>query len=248
MRTGIMVATGGLPCYIEPRDRHEGFDVSGAQQASPFFYIISARNLFSELLAHAIQRDLCGACEIVPALDALAETITRDPARSTGGTILLVDCIEHDFDEVMRTLADHQLDADPRLIVAIYNVYPGWGIETEALRLGVKGFFYKHDSLALFLKGIRAILGKEVWVSREILMRSAIRELRKSQSAVQEQTGLSTREIESLRLLVSGASNEEIAQRLFISPNTVKTHLYNIFKKIKVKSRLEAAAWAAKNL
>jgi DNA-binding CsgD family transcriptional regulator len=45
-----------------------------------------------------------------------------------------------------------------------------------------------------------------------------------------------------------GAKNEEIADKLFISPNTVKTHIYNIFKKIDVPNRLQAALWAAKHL
>jgi LuxR family transcriptional regulator, positive regulator of biofilm formation len=149
---------------------------------------------------------------------------------------------------VMNAFSEQKLRPGENLVIAIYNVYPGWGIEEEALRSGVKGFFYKQDSLKLFLKGINAILGKEIWVSREILMRSALRGLRKTQSGIQEQTGLSEREIEILRFLGTGAPNEDIAQKYFISPNTVKTHLYNIFKKINVANRLEAAAWALKNL
>jgi LuxR family transcriptional regulator of csgAB operon len=98
------------------------------------------------------------------------------------------------------------------------------------------------------LKGISAILGKEIWVPREILIRSALGGRRKKQSLIQEETGLSMREVYVLRLVASGATNEEIAQRLFISSNTVKAHLYNIYKKISASSRLEAASWAAKNL
>ena len=59
---------------------------------------------------------------------------------------------------------------------------------------------------------------------------------------------LTRREIEILSMLAVGATNEEIAEALFISPNTVKTHIYNIFKKIHVPNRLQAALWAAKNL
>ena len=59
---------------------------------------------------------------------------------------------------------------------------------------------------------------------------------------------LTHREIEILSLLAVGAKNEEIADKLYISTNTVKTHIYNIFKKINVTNRLQAALWAAKNL
>ena len=55
---------------------------------------------------------------------------------------------------------------------------------------------------------------------------------------------LSDREIEILRLLGQGKSNKELAQELFISVNTVKVHLNNVFKKLGVSSRTEATLFA----
>jgi LuxR family transcriptional regulator, positive regulator of biofilm formation len=216
--------------------------------------VVSPRKLDSELLAYALAKEVCEKCQVVPDVSSLKETL---PPKPTGGaevsgsavkTLLLIDCVENDFDRIMRELSDQQREPSANLIVAVYNVYPGWGIEEEALRFGIKGFFYKHDGLKLLVKGINAIFGQEVWVSREILLRSAMGGKRKKRAAIQEKTGLSVRETEILVLLSSGIQNEEIAEKLFISPNTVKTHLYNIFKKINVPNRLQATLWVAKNL
>jgi DNA-binding NarL/FixJ family response regulator len=59
---------------------------------------------------------------------------------------------------------------------------------------------------------------------------------------------LSQRQIEILSLISIGATNQEIAEKLYISSNTVKNHVYNIFKKINVSNRIQASLWATTNL
>jgi DNA-binding NarL/FixJ family response regulator len=216
-------------------------------------FILGAKNLYSELLAYVLKHEVTESCDIVTDVPAFTEMYgSQKPQGSGEGApkgkqLLLVDCVEHDFDHLMHEIASKQLTTAD-MLVAIYNVYPGWGIEEEALHLGIRGFFYKQDPLKLFIKGVNAILGNEVWVSREILLRSAMGVRRSRHLTIQEKTGLSAREIEILVLVGSGAQNDEIADKLFISPHTVKTHLYHIFKKINVPNRLQAALWVAKNL
>jgi DNA-binding NarL/FixJ family response regulator len=55
---------------------------------------------------------------------------------------------------------------------------------------------------------------------------------------------LSEREVEVLRWLASGASNREIGRHLYITENTVKRHVYNIFGKLNVRNRTQAALQA----
>jgi DNA-binding NarL/FixJ family response regulator len=59
--------------------------------------------------------------------------------------------------------------------------------------------------------------------------------------------GLSQREVEVLRLIALGRSNPEIAQELFISPNTVAHHVTNILNKTNCSNRTEAATYAAQH-
>jgi len=77
------------------------------------------------------------------------------------------------------------------------------------------------------------IVEKEVFIRQEngfVLNQSELLKL-----------GLSKRELEVLELIASGLSNQEIAERLFVSLNTIKTHSSRLFEKIDVKSRTQAA-------
>ncbi len=67
-------------------------------------------------------------------------------------------------------------------------------------------------------------------------------------SSSTKSTILTPRQVEILALVAVGATNEQIADKLCISPQTVKSHLYNIFKKINAPNRVQAALWAAKHL
>jgi DNA-binding NarL/FixJ family response regulator len=92
------------------------------------------------------------------------------------------------------------------------------------------------------------LLQGEIWISRDILVEVARKSRPQKNNGGRDKNMLTEREMEILALVSIGSANDEIAEKLFISPHTVKTHLYKIFQKIKVPNRLQAALWAAKNL
>ena len=78
-----------------------------------------------------------------------------------------------------------------------------------------------------------------VWVGHRVTHREAPAEFEKNTQAL-EYLGVSEREYEVLTLLASGRTNKEIAESLFISPNTVKTHLASLYGKLEVSRRTQA--------
>ena len=100
------------------------------------------------------------------------------------------------------------------------------------------------------LKGIRTILQGELWLSRKIVTKCILEAKcgTDSDSYPEHILSLTPREIEILALVATWATNSEIAEKLCVSPHTVKSHLYNIFQKLNVQNRRQAALWAIKHL
>jgi LuxR family transcriptional regulator of csgAB operon len=132
---------------------------------------------------------------------------------------------------------------------AVCNVDPEMEIEELALSKNIKGFFYKNDPPHIIRKGISAILKGDYWFSRKTLTKYLLK-LTPSMNSINRDTlfNLTMREREILSLIASGLTNKQIANDLFISVHTVKTHIYNIYRKINVNNRFQAALWAIKYL
>ena len=84
-----------------------------------------------------------------------------------------------------------------------------------------------------------AFLGLGVWLGTKLFRRGPAAPFVPN-TRVQETLGISDRELEVLALLAAGGSNKEIARRLTVSPNTVKTHLAKLFAKLEARRRTEA--------
>ncbi len=113
------------------------------------------------------------------------------------------------------------------------------------------GCFGVVDDCESICNGLYSISTGENWLPRKIINQLLSFYQKNDTNRVADeamQVDLTRREIEILDTLKTGESNTEIANKLFISEHTIKSHLYNIFKKIGVKNRLQAVAWAKKYL
>jgi DNA-binding NarL/FixJ family response regulator len=113
----------------------------------------------------------------------------------------------------------------------------------DALRAGANGFLLKRTRPEDIVRAIRLVVSGE-----SLLFPSAIRALAAAHGGRQanglSQAGLTEREAEVLRLMATGLSNVEISERLFVSVQTVKTHVGNVLAKLGARDRTQAVILA----
>ena len=115
---------------------------------------------------------------------------------------------------------------------------------TGALDAGARGVLLKTAPPEMFLAAAQAALAGETWIQPELsraLYSDLSTRLRRAEEVRQPASKLTARQLEILRLIAMGLRNAEIAERLTISEQTVKTHVAAILRRLDVKSRLQAA-------
>lgn len=120
----------------------------------------------------------------------------------------------------------------------------------RAIRDGARGIILKHAASEFLIKGIRRVFEGELWADTSTMtqvVESLSRKYRVERRPDKDRKELSERELEVVALVASGLRNKEIANKLFISEQTVKTHLSNIFQKLEINDRLELALYAMRN-
>lgn len=119
----------------------------------------------------------------------------------------------------------------------------------KSLKAGAKGYLSKNTTSSELFKAIKLANKDQLWVERQLIARYFNGDFTtEGREDRQEKTKgkLTPREKDVLRLLVKGSTNKEIANDLFISEKTVKSHLNKIFKKLNVSRRLDAILSAIK--
>ncbi|MEJ2202181.1 MAG: response regulator transcription factor [Desulfuromonadaceae bacterium] len=162
--------------------------------------------------------------------------------------LVLFDCLDRSRAELLEMLQSEARDRLQQHYLAMFNLDSASDLEMEALSHGICGLHYVHDPVEAFLRMIGVVLGGQLWYSRRLLSDVCKEVASRSSLASSDSTGLTRREVEVLKLTCQGKRNKEIADALFVSLHTIKTHQNHIFKKLGVSSRNQAAYWASKNL
>jgi DNA-binding NarL/FixJ family response regulator len=211
-------------------------------------YIIGTQKLQNELIAFHLQAKTGIPCH--PCADTEeARALVKENQR----VIILCDCLGKSRELLLESLEAYSRKCQMTSCEFVFfNVSPEVGIEVPALERGVSGVCYDSNSPECLVKVVTAVLEGELWFSRQVISKYILN-IRSHDHGGREEAGrknssLTAREEEVLLLIASGATNEEIAEQLYISTHTVKSHVYRIFQKIDVPNRLQAALWAVKNL
>jgi len=141
-------------------------------------------------------------------------------------------------------------EVSPATKVVIMTAHDDDRLLVEAVEAGASGFLGKEEAANEVLSAAKAAAEGEVLIDPATLTRllhqvSKEREARRDAEALLGE--LTDREREILQLLAEGMRNEGIARKLFISPQTVQTHVRNLLAKLEVHSKLEAVAFAVKH-
>jgi len=150
--------------------------------------------------------------------------------------------------EATRLLSD---DADGHIPVLVVTTFDLDDYVFGALEAGAAGFLLKGADEDTLVEAIRSVAAGEGTLDQKITRR-VLSEFAGRRATPERRPGtvaetLTGRELDILRLLSEGLSNQEIATRLFIEPSTVKYHLAGLLAKIGARDRLQAVVWAFRN-
>lgn len=136
---------------------------------------------------------------------------------------------------------------DPRIRLVAITCADEVEVVARGVRAGFLAWVPKDVGVHVLLDVIHAVCRDETWITGALLtkvVRHLVVENQKRDDSRECLAALTSRELDVLRRMATGAGRAEIAQQLFISPNTVRTHMQSILAKLGVHSSLAAVASA----
>ncbi|MDJ0784960.1 MAG: response regulator transcription factor [Desulfosarcinaceae bacterium] len=208
-------------------------------------FIVGRNQLQNDLLQSYIEslKDFTCTCMTSLGGDLIDAVINNEK------TILIIDASVIDIDTQLGNGSGlKEAILSQRCHPVLFNVDADQEIEQEAIRKGIRGVFYSSEPIEHLCKGLERVLAGELWFPRSVLSAYIVSATKRGLAPDPMPNLLTVRERDILLRLASGASNQEIADHYNISPHTVKTHIYNCYKKIGVSNRMQATLWVSRYL
>jgi LuxR family transcriptional regulator of csgAB operon len=203
-------------------------------EQTPNILLAGNQNLQTGILLGILEKELQQRCQLIE-----FDSIDHLTAHCK---LLLIDC--NSFSpQSAHTLLNKLDKANARAKAALLNTAQDLSYEELASWPQVKGIFYEDTTQSQLLHGLQEILNGAHWLPRKVTQQ-LLEKYRQSPRLATNTNPLTKREQEILQYLVDGSTNYEIAKITHVSEHTIKSHLYNIFKKIGVRNRLQACNWA----
>ena len=166
-------------------------------------YIIGSANFFHEALTFVLQRELEVTCKVFDEFSKIGRE-----ADQADRVLLLINNTEKEFDAALAEIRTIPALSQDSFIPVLFNLQANCGIERRAFTHGVKGFFYRGDCLEHMLRGLRALLNGDLWMSRDILVEFALLGTSAKDAIVREKTLLTQREMQILALVSIGPATK----------------------------------------
>ena len=144
--------------------------------------------------------------------------------------------------EVLKTLKASR----SKIKVLVLTVHNETEYLMKAVDIGINGYVLKDSESSELKKAIFAIANGETYIQPSLIPALNSKMIEKNEDELKIDN-LTKRELEVLKLLAVGMYNKEVAEQLSISERTVKNHVSNIFKKLEVTDRTQAAVFAIRN-
>ena len=187
----------------------------------------------NQLLAKLIDEKLKVDCKLTSSSDEVEPECL----------LVLIDCGAATVDELSDVIKNLH-DRIGEVTSALFNVEHASEHEQLLEWPSVYGIFYRDTDQEQLIRGLERLLDGDYWVPRKLLHHYLDKNRRAPAESLKTlDIKLTKREKQILRLIKDGATNASISGELDLSEHTVKSHLYNVYKKIGVKNRLEASNW-----
>lgn len=194
--------------------------------------IVEDQRLFADVVRLTLERSGMNVVAVTETAEDAREAIER-----LRPNVVLVDLNLPDEDGL--ELGDQISVTLPETKVVAVTARDDPATIEESIRRGFAGYIPKSSSAAAFARALESIIEGQLVVPRTHVQRGPRRRGTRDKTA-----SLTVREREVLGLLAGGATGEEIASALHVSPHTIRTHIQRILEKLNVHSRLQAAAIA----